>query len=186
MQRDQIRKVSFEILVTALLWVALFNINEWLFQATSFSEHINWVFLPAALRMVSVLLLGVSGSIGLILGAFITSDTAGSIIDALVLATLSGLCPYISVVLCNRLFKLPQDLGGLTSKQLLGFAFAGGFTSVIAHHLYFYSRNHVSHLFEGAIPMLVGDILGALLFLYVAKLAIRLIDKIQASNTQPT
>lgn len=186
MQNDQTRKITFEILVTAVLWITLFKMNEWLFQATSINQHINWIFLPAALRMVSVMLLGASGSIGLVLGAWITSNSAAPFIDALALAVLSGLCPYLSVSLCNRLFKLPQDLGGLSARQLLGFAIAGGLVSVTAHHLYFYSRNQVSYLFEGAIPMLVGDIVGALMFLYAAKLCIRLIDKIQAASAAST
>lgn len=182
MHNDQIRKITLETLVIALLWVSLFKLNEWLFNATSISQHINWIFLPAALRMVSVMLLGTTGAVGLVIGAFITSDTAGPLIDALALATLSGLCPYISVAICNNLFKLPHDLGGLTAKQLVYFALAGGVISVIPHHLYFYSRDHVSYFFEGAGPMLVGDIVGALIFLYAANLAIRLVDKIRAAS----
>ena len=174
------RKITFEILVIALLWASLFRLNEWLFSTISISQHINWIFLPAALRMVSVMLLGATGSIGLILGALITSNPASPVIDALALATLSGLCPYISVAICNHLFKLPSDLGGLSAKQLVYFALAGGVLSVVPHHLYFYSLNHVSYLFEGAGPMLVGDIVGALIMLYAANLIIRLTDKARA------
>lgn len=177
MHSGQIRKITLEILVIALLWVSLFKLNEWLFNATSISQHINWIFLPAALRMVSVMLLGATGSIGLVLGAIITSNPANHAIDALILATLSGLCPYISVALCTHLFRLPQDLGGLNAKQLLGFAVAGGIFSVIPHHLYFYSRQQVAYFLDGAGAMLIGDIAGALIMLYAVNLGINLFDK---------
>lgn len=183
MHNDQIRKITLEILVIALLWVALFRLNNWLFTATSISQHINWIFLPAALRMVSVLLFGATGAIGLILGALVTSDTEGNVIDAIALATLSGLCPYISVAICTHLFKLPHDLGGLTAKQLLGFAIAGGVISVLTHHLYFYSRLHVAYFLDGAGPMLIGDIAGALILLYAVNVCIRWGDRLRTRNT---
>lgn len=176
MHLGQSRRIILEILVIALLWVALFRLNSWLFTATSISQHINWIFLPAALRMVSVLLFGATGATGLILGALVTSDAEDNVFDAIALATLSGLCPYVSVTLCTHLFKLPQDLGGLNAKQLLAFAVAGGIFSVIPHHLYFYSRLQVAYFLDGAGAMLIGDITGALMMLYAVNLAIKLFD----------
>lgn len=185
MDLGQGRRIILEILVIALLWVALFRLNSWLFTATSISQHINWIFLPAALRTVSVLLFGGTGATGLILGALFTSDPESNAFDAIALATLSGLCPYVSVALCSRFFKLPQDLGGLTSKQLLGFAVAGGIFSVIPHHLYFYSRHQVTYFLEGAGAMLIGDIIGALIMLYVVNFIIMLFDKTRRLPTMP-
>lgn len=174
----QMIRVTVEALIIALLWIVLFRLNNWLFTATSISQHINWIFMPAALRVVSVLLFGATGATGLILGALVTSDSS-NVFDAIALATLSGLCPYVSVAICTHLFKLPRDLGGLTSRQLLSFALAGGTFSVIMHHLYFYSRLQVVYFLDGAGAMLIGDIAGTLILLYVVNLSIKFFDSIR-------
>ena len=49
---------TYEICAVALLWVALFEVNNWLFSITEVSRYINWIFLPAALRVLAVLVLG--------------------------------------------------------------------------------------------------------------------------------
>ena len=61
-------------LVVVLLWTGLFYLNEWLFSAVSLSSVINWVFLPAAIRMLAVMALGWVGVAGLFVGALLTTD----------------------------------------------------------------------------------------------------------------
>ncbi len=52
----------------AVLWVTLFKLNEWLFSTFEFAEHVNWIFLPAAVRVAAILLFRVRGAVGLFVG----------------------------------------------------------------------------------------------------------------------
>ena len=50
------RTFLVQLSVVAGFWVGLFALNGWLFDRFAFSENVSWVFLPAALRMIAVLL----------------------------------------------------------------------------------------------------------------------------------
>jgi hypothetical protein len=58
----------------AALWVGLFKFNSIFFEYLGVSQYISWVFLPAAIRMISVMLFDWVGAAGLFVGAVITSD----------------------------------------------------------------------------------------------------------------
>jgi hypothetical protein len=156
----------------ALLYVLVFKLNAWLFSVARVTDHISWIFLPAAIRMLAVMLLGWAGVAGLyigslsLLGSMFEFDPVG----ALIVAGLSSVPCLIAARLVQRLLKVSSDLAGLTGRQLLIFGLAGGFLSSMGHTLYFaYAAQSLAPV-EGFLPMFVGDTLGTFIVLYLGAL----------------
>ena len=160
-----------------LLWTGLFYVNEWLFSALSLNSVINWIFLPAAIRMLAVMALGWVGAVGLFIGALLTNDIMvhSSWEDAIVIAGLSALGPMVAVRACTCLLRISDNLAGLRPSQLIIFSLAGVVCNVLPHNVYFFFSGHTPDIVSGMIPMLVGDLLGTLVILYLASLALKLI-----------
>ncbi len=55
------------VVFTMVLFVATLALNEWLFSGLEFVKGINWIYLPAGVRLLSTLLFGASGALGLLL-----------------------------------------------------------------------------------------------------------------------
>lgn len=164
-------------LAVVLLWTGLFYLNEWLFAAVSLSSVINWIFLPAAIRMLAVMALGWIGVAGLFIGALLTTDIVmhSGWHDAIVIASLSALGPFVAVRACTQWLGVSEDLSGLRPGQLVIFSVAGAVCNVVPHNIYFFFTGHTPDIFSGMVPMLVGDLLGTLVILYVASLALKLL-----------
>lgn len=164
-------------LAVVLLWTGLFYLNEWLFAAVSLSSVINWIFLPAAIRMLAVMALGWIGVAGLFIGALLTTDIVmhSGWDDAIVIASLSALGPFVAVRACTQWLGVSEDLSGLRPGQLVIFSVAGAVCNVVPHNIYFFFTGHTPDIFSGMVPMLVGDLLGTLVILYVASLALKLL-----------
>jgi hypothetical protein len=162
--------------LVVLLWTLLFYLNEWLFSDLSLSKVINWIFLPAAIRMLSVMVLGWVGAVGLFVGALLTNDMMmhAGWADAVVIAGLSALGPVAAVKACGTWLQMSADLSGLRPSQLMIFSLAGAVFNVVPHNIYFFFSGHTPDIFSGMIPMLVGDLLGTLVILYFASLALKL------------
>ena len=160
--------------VVALIYVLVFKLNAWLFSVAKITDHISWIFLPAAIRMLAVMLLGWSGVAGLyigslsLLGSMFEFDPVG----ALIVAGLSSVPCLIAARVVQRLFRVRTDLAGMTGRQLLVFGVAGGFLSSGLHTLYFaYAAQSLAPV-EGFVPMFVGDTLGTFIVLYLGALVI--------------
>jgi hypothetical protein len=170
--------ISF-VLGVALLWVALYQFNAWLFDEIHLTGFISWIFLPAAIRMLSVMIGGWTGALGLFVGALLTNLNLLMFepLNAVVIAALSALGPLVAVYLCTQWLRLPTDLAGLQRSQLLVFAVAGAVFNVFPHNLYFYLTGLSYDAWSGILPMFVGDLAGTLIVLYVASFSIRLVLK---------
>lgn len=164
-------------LLVVLLWTGLFYLNEWLFSAVSLSSVINWVFLPAAIRMLAVMALGWVGVAGLFIGALLTTDIVmhSGWHDAIVIAGLSALGPFVAVRACIQWLRVSEDLSGLRPTQLVTISLAGAVCNVVPHNIYFFFTGHMPDIFSGIVPMLVGDLLGTFVILYVTSLALKLL-----------
>lgn len=164
-------------LLVVLLWTGLFYLNEWLFSAVSLSSVINWVFLPAAIRMLAVMALGWVGVAGLFIGALLTTDIVmhSGWHDAIVIAGLSALGPFVAVRACTQWLRVSEDLSGLRPSQLVIISLAGAVCNVVPHNIYFFFTGHMPDIFSGIVPMLVGDLLGTFVILYVTSLALKLL-----------
>ncbi len=156
----------------ALTYVLCFKLNEWLFSVAKVSDHISWIFLPAAIRMLAVLLLGWAGVAGLYIGSL---SLLGSLFEfdplaALFVAGLSSVPCLVAARVVQRLLRVGSDLSGMTGGQLLLFGVAGGFLSSGVHTLYFAYASQNLQALEGFVPMFVGDTVGTLIMLYLGAL----------------
>ena len=166
-------------IVVALLWVLLYRLNRWAFSSSEVTVFISWIFLPAAIRMLAIMVCEWVGALGLFVGALITNqvEPTGGVIDGLILAFLSATGPLLAFWCCTRLLRLPPTLTGLTARQLLVFAAVGALLNAVPHNIYFYLSGRMTSPTEGLVPMFLGDLLGTMVVLYAASLALRLLYK---------
>jgi hypothetical protein len=167
------------VLGVALAWFALYQLNTLLFSRIHLTGFISWIFLPAAIRMLAVMVGGWAGALGLFLGAILTNLSLLKYepLNIVILAGLSTLGPLVAFNLCTRWLKLPRDLSGLQRSQLLVFAVAGAIFNTIPHNLYFYVTGLSPDAWSGVMPMFVGDLAGTLIVLYLASLLVRLLSR---------
>jgi hypothetical protein len=159
----------------AVIWVVLFKLNAVFFESIGFSHHISWIFLPAAIRMISVMLLDWIGAAGLFAGALITNAPLldQNLSEAIALSALSALGPVLAFNFCTRWLRISANLAGLGLRQLTLFGLVGALCNVIPHNIYFYLLDRSRSPMDGVIPMFVGDLIGTVIVLYVCALVLK-------------
>ena len=50
-------------LISAVLFVGFFHLNDLIFSIFEYSDGISWVFLPAGFRVILVLIMGLPGAL---------------------------------------------------------------------------------------------------------------------------
>lgn len=156
--------------LSAALWVCVYYLNGWLFAALESTRTANWVFVPAAVRLLVVLLFGGWGAFGLGVGTLITNGPifGWMTLPSAAVATLSALAPYLAVQTGRVLLHLSATLHGITGVSLLQLGAMSAVCSVLLHSVLFYVLGSDSGI-GGFVTMLVGDVLGTLLVLYVLR-----------------
>ncbi|MEJ8857460.1 hypothetical protein WKW79_23015 [Variovorax robiniae] len=163
----------------AALWFVLFSLNDWAFGYLDQAHVISWVFLPAALRLLGVLLFGRWAALGLFLGALATNGTAfgHSMAQSVSVAALSGLGALGALHLTTRILQVPPTLRGLTAGRLAVFAVVGALCNVIPHNLFFWAVGLQPNPFVGLVPMFIGDLAGIVIVLYGLRGVLLLIER---------
>lgn len=167
-----VRTFFVQLSVVAGLWTGLYVLNAWLFDRLAFSEHVSWIFLPAALRMIAVLLAGWVGALGIFLGSLATCIYFIGLSDpsyVVIIASISALAPTAALLICARFWEMQLNLAGLSAMHLLVLStVAAGFTAVM-HNGYFLLLGKVDAVASSTGAMFVGDLMGTLIVLYIAK-----------------
>ena len=160
------------IALNAVLFYAFFQFNHWLTGSLMHSESINWLFLPAGLRVILVLIMGLSGAVGIVLGSWAVGLAEGQPWSLFLLGNglISGLTPWLVLrwIMPGRVFqpRVPMP----SARRLIGFVLAYALANALFHHLFWWltSPDAMADL-RGLVPMTVGDVLGALTLLYLLK-----------------
>lgn len=157
----------------ASLWTGLYWLNDWAFHFLEKTQAASWIFLPAALRLIAVLVWGVPGALGLWLGAVVTSTQVfGSWTwPVLVLSPMSALAPMLAVAIMREPLALQPDLSGLSVGDLTQLAIANATCSAALHSLVFLALNSPIADPADILVMLIADLIGTLVVLYAMKLA---------------
>ncbi len=167
-----VRTFFIQLSVIAGLWAGLYALNGWLFDRLAFSENVSWIFLPAALRMIAVLLAGWVGSLGILMGSLATCLYFLGVSDpsyVVVIASISALAPTLALLVCAGFWGVQINLAGLSAMHLLVLStVAAGFTAIM-HNAYFIILGKVDAVASSTGAMFVGDLIGTLIILYCAK-----------------
>lgn len=160
------------VVLTAVAYIALFQVSSWLISPSAFSDGVSWVFLPSGLRLVFVLIFLHWGAIGVGLGSALISlryQLSGDIVTAAVTGFISGFAPWLARALCVRRFGLDAGLRGLTPGALLGLSAVFALISASMHQAWYFIRGQTVELLHTTAVMALGDFLGTVCVLYLAK-----------------
>lgn len=179
----QLRLQAMMAIATMALFVAMLAINEWLFTRFEFARGINWIYLPAGIRLLSTLLFAEAGAIGLLLVSwlvcffyFFPDDPVRSFGGGI----LAALGPYLIYRAAQHAYGLRASLATLTSTRLLILIVAYSVASPLLMHLWFALQGK-EDLLQGFFVMFLGDLNGTLLVIYTAKAALSFIPSRPAS-----
>jgi len=165
--------------ITLVTFLVLNWLNELAFLRFEQSSGINWVFLPAGIRLLSTLLFGLAGFEGLLLaGLYLNFHhfDFGSDYRAWSGAVAGALAPYLASVFARHWFDLRPRLKGLTPQRLLFTGLLCGVMSPVFHHaLAWVLRGTVD--WTGLAVMIIGDTVGILIVLFAAKGVIAMIER---------
>lgn len=159
----------------ALAFYSSYFLSTWLFSDFEVTQNISWIFLPAAIRMLAVLLAGWAGVVGLFVGAVLVNaptlltDTG----HVLTLGLLSSVPSLYAAQAVQRVLRIPSSLAGMTGRHLMYFGITGGLVNSTVHTLYFTVRAGSLQPLDGFLPMFVGDTIGTFIVLYTGAFLLR-------------
>jgi hypothetical protein len=165
--------------ITVIAFLCLNWINELAFIQLEQSNGINWVFIPAGVRLLSTLLFGLAGFEGLLLASLYLNFhhfDFQSDFRAWSGAVAAALGPYLASLFARHWFDLRPRLKGLTAGRLLFTGVLCGFMSPIFHHALMWVLTGLVD-WTALTVMIIGDTIGILIVLLIAKGLIALTDR---------
>jgi len=169
------------IIACALINALLFYSNDWLTAFLEVAPGVNWIYLPAGLRLFLVLVFGLSGAIGISIASTLITferDLDDDIISMIGIGLISGFSRYIARLVVVRNLKINAALSNLNIQMIAISVLVFALLSTGLHQLWFVLIGIPSGSLSNAIAMLVGDVLGALLFISLCKFGIDLYKKL--------
>jgi hypothetical protein len=163
----------FMVVTSATLFLAVFLANEWLFNSTTFEfvRGMNWIYLPAGMRLLCTLLFGGPGAIGILIASWMTcvfyffpDDPLRSFVGGMA----SAAAPYAVYKFAQYIYGLEASLANLTAKRLLLLSAAYSIANPLLHHIWLLLRG--DPVGAGFFVMVLGDFLGTLVVIYTMKL----------------
>jgi uncharacterized membrane protein len=167
------------VALTFLVFLALNWVNELIFIQFEHTKGINWMFIPAGIRLLATLLFGLAGFEGLLLaGLYLNFHHFhfDSEFRAWSGAVAGALGPYLASLFAKHWFDLRARLKGLTPQRLLFTGVLCGLMSPIFHHALMWVLTG-SVDWNALAVMIVGDTLGILVVLTIAKGVFALSDR---------
>jgi hypothetical protein len=170
------------IVVSAGLFLLVFLANEAFFNSQQFEfvRGVNWIYLPAGMRLLCTLAFGEAGAIGILIASWITcvfyffpDDPLRSFAGGIA----SAVAPYLVYRLALKMYGLDASLTDLNAKRLLLLTLMYSIANPTLHHLWLMLRGDAVQV-SGFAVMVLGDLLGTLFVLYSLKLGMFLFSTI--------
>ena len=167
------------------MWVGLYDINHWIMVSyLENSPNIAWLFLPAGVRLILIMVFEEKSLLGLFLG----SMTTGWIFNDLnlspwlisLISLIATLAPYLAYRIVKRYqFELRGDLGRLNLDTIASLALGVGLLSTLGHHLVFRLNEGIFGVqgLGSVMTFFAGDLIGTLVILVLVFVAFRLWHK---------
>jgi hypothetical protein len=172
----EIRVKILMVIVTMFAFLSALLVNELLFIRYEFIPGVNWVFLPAGIRVLALLMFGAAGAIGLLLVSllicffyFFPGDVGRALAGGLVAAA----APCMAHRIFRYFYGPGPTFGTMSFAQLAVCALLFSVLSPLLHHVWFVLRGDVATL-QTLLVMIAGDLAGTIILLALARLGISL------------
>ncbi|WP_454726797.1 MULTISPECIES: hypothetical protein [Cupriavidus] len=165
------------VFATIVFFVLALILNEWLFRHSEFVPGINWIYLPAGIRLLCTLVFGAAGTVGLLIASLLVNVFylfPGDPGRAVAGAILASLAPYLVYRVARHAFGLQASLANLTPARLLACVLAYALANPLLIHIWLALRGNRVALAHGFLAMFVGDLAGTLIVIYAMKALLRL------------
>ena len=173
-----IAQSCFEVLLSALLYMAFFYFNQCITVPLEAAKGVNWIFLPAGLRIFLTLIFDYSGAAGLALASLLINYFGFYESDELTILGIALICaiaPLLGRHFVIHNLKVNRDLSNISFQPLLAIIIAYSLLSSGLHQIWFVVRGLDSGSFNHWIAMFLGDIGGSILFVAIIKYGIDII-----------
>ena len=168
----------FEATLSAALYIGFFYFNQFITVPLEEAKGVNWIFLPAGIRIFITLIFDYSGALGLALASLLINYIGFyelDLISTLGIAIICGMAPLLGRHFVIHNLKVQADLSNIVFTQLLATIIAYSLLSSGLHQLWFITRGLDSGSWNHFIAMFCGDIAGSVLFVVAIKYGIDLI-----------
>ncbi len=176
------------VAATMAAFALMLIVNEWLFTRFEFARGINWVYLPAGMRLLCTLLFGAAGAVGLLLVSwlvcffyFFPDDYVRSFMGGV----LAAAAPYLAYRVAQHYYGLQASLRNLSPQRLLACVVGYAVASPLLHHIWFAINGETDDLARRFLVMVVGDLIGTLIVIYTVKLLLSLMPLPTPRASQP-
>ena len=133
--------------LTALAYLAMFELNNALFSNLQFSNGAHYVFLPSGLRFAFVLIFVGQGAIGIACGTALIAYH-GMQAPGLVAVAMPAL---------------------ISAQALINSAAVFAITSALLHQIWYFWQGQTANFLQSTAVMAFGDLTGTILVLYAVK-----------------
>ena len=159
--------------VSILAYATLFYLNAWLTSHLTYGLGVNWIYLPAGLRLFLTLIFGLPGALGIALGSFLISylgEFPHEITTCLGVGLISGFAPYLARIFVLTNIQIAPDLSDLSLPKLVACILIYALLSAGLHQWWFAVRGldeagGLNHF----LVMFLGDVFGTILLIALIK-----------------
>jgi hypothetical protein len=167
-------------LISALLYSALFFFNDWLTEALKYDLGVSWIYLPAGLRLLLILIFGLAGAIGIAAASFAISYFGvfpPDLVTCLGIGLISGFAPLLAKWLIVSNIPINNDLSNLSIQKIILCIIVYALMSAGLHQFWFELRDLESGSLNHFLVMFIGDIAGSILLIALIKYSIDLLKR---------
>jgi hypothetical protein len=166
-------------LVSIFTYSALFYLNDWLTSHLAYGLGVNWIYLPAGLRLFLTLIFGLSGALGIAAASFLIcylGDFPPELITCIGVGLISGFAPYLARIFVVSNINVSPDLSNLSLPKLALCILIYALLSSGLHQWWFAVRGlDETGSFYHFLVMVLGDVLGAVLLIGLIKAGLDLL-----------
>jgi len=172
-------------IVSSLAYSSLFYINDWLTTHLSYGLGVNWIYLPAGLRLFLTLIFGLSGAVGIAIASFVIcffGQFPLELTTYIGIGLISGFAPYLARLFVMSNISISSDLTNLSLQKLVICILIYAVLSSGLHQWWFAVRGlDEAGTLNHFLVMLIGDVLGAAILIGLVKYGLDLM-RLSKSN----
>jgi hypothetical protein len=168
------------VLISTLLYSALFFFNDWLTETVKYDLGVSWIYLPAGLRLFLILIFGLSGAIGIAAASFAISyfwAFPADLVTCIGIGLISGFAPLLAKWIVITNVNISNDLSNLSIQKIILCVVVYALVSSGLHQYWFELRDLESGSLNHFLVMFVGDIAGSILLIALIKYSIDLLKR---------